>query len=56
MTPDGTKVGGDWFRDPECHSKHASRSSARKAASAIIAEIPLPLAEFIGRAFYPEVR
>lgn len=50
---EGTKVGGDWFRDPACHSKHGSRSSARKAASAQIAKIPFPLSEHIARVFKP---
>jgi hypothetical protein len=50
---DGTKIGGDWFRDPACHSKHGSRSNARKAASAQIAKIPLPLASYIAQAFKP---
>lgn len=51
---DGTKIGGDWFSDPTSTCRrHGSRSNARKAASAMIAEIPLPLAEFIGEAFYP---
>lgn len=47
-------IGGEWFSDPNstCR-KHGSRSNARKAASAMIAEIPLPLAEFIGRSFWP---
>lgn len=50
----GTKIGGDWFSDPNstCR-KHGSRSNARKAASAMIAEIPFELAKFIGDAFYP---
>jgi hypothetical protein len=50
---EGTKVGGDWFRDPSCHSKHGSKSSARKAASAQIAKIPLPLSQWIAQCFYP---
>jgi len=51
---DGTKIGGDWFSDPNstCR-KHGSRSNARKAASAMIAKIPLPLAEYIARAHFP---
>jgi hypothetical protein len=49
----GTKIGGDWFRDPACHSAHGSRSSARKAASAQIAKIPDPLARYIAEAFWP---
>jgi hypothetical protein len=50
---DAVKVGGDWFRDPACHSAHASRSNARKAASAIIAKIPLPLSTWIARVYKP---
>lgn len=50
---EGTKVGGDWFRDPACHSAHASRSNARKAASAMIAKIPLPLSTHIARVYKP---
>lgn len=50
---EGTKIGGDWFRDPACHSAHASRSNARKAASAMIAKIPLPLSTHIARVYWP---
>jgi hypothetical protein len=50
---DAVKVGGDWFRDPACHSAHASRSNARKAASAMIAKIPLPLSTWIARVYKP---
>ena len=50
---EGTKIGGDWFRDPACHSAHASRSNARKAASAMIAKIPLPLSTWIARVYKP---
>ena len=50
----GTKIGGDWFSDPNstCR-KHGSRSNARKAASAQIAKIPLPLSRYIAEAFWP---
>lgn len=51
---EGTKIGGDWFRDPACHSSHGSRSSARKAASAMIAKIPLPLSTHIARVYWPQ--
>lgn len=53
--PGGTKIGGDWFSDPNstCR-KHGSRSNARKAASAAIAVIPFELAEFVGKAFFPK--
>jgi hypothetical protein len=52
--PDGTKIGGDWFSDPNstCR-KHGSRSSARKAASAQIAKIPLALSSHIARVYKP---
>lgn len=52
VLPDGTKIGGDWFSDPNstCR-KHGSRSLARKAASAQIAKIPLPLSSYIARHF-----
>ena len=52
VMPDGTKIGGDWFSDPNstCR-KHGSRSTARKAASAMIAKIPLPLSLHIARTF-----
>ena len=51
---EGTKIGGDWFRDPACHSAHGSKSSARKAASAMIAKIPLPLSTHIARVYWPQ--
>jgi hypothetical protein len=50
---DGMKVGGDWFRGPKCHSRHGSKSSARKAASAQIAKIPFPLSNWIAQCFKP---
>ena len=50
---DAVKIGGDWFSDPECHSAHGSKSSARKAASAMIAKIPFELAAHIARVYYP---
>lgn len=50
---DAVKIGGDWFRDPACHSSHGSGSSARKAASAMIAKIPLPLSTHIARVYRP---
>lgn len=48
----GKKQGGDWFSDPNstCR-KHGSKSSARKAASAQIARIPLELSRYIARSF-----
>ena len=50
----GTKIGGDWFSDPNstCR-KHGSKSKARKAASAMIAKIPLPLSSYIARHYLP---
>ena len=50
----GTKIGGDWFSDPEstCR-KHGSKSPARKMASAMIAKIPMPLSRHIARSFKP---
>jgi hypothetical protein len=50
----GRKIGGDWFGDPNsmCR-KHSSKSKARKAASALIAKIPMPLALHIARTFKP---
>lgn len=44
----GTKIGGDWFSDPQstCR-KHGSKSKARKAASARIAKIPPALSRWI---------
>lgn len=53
--PDGTKIGGDWFSDPNSTCwKHGSRSSARKAASAQIAKIPLDLARHVAEIFLPK--
>lgn len=55
--PDGTKIGGDWFSDPNstCR-KHGSRSSARKAASALIARIPPVLSEHIASVYFPTLK
>ena len=51
---DGLKIGGDWFSDPSSTCRrHISRSKARKAASAAIAKIPLPLSQHIARYWYP---
>jgi hypothetical protein len=50
------KNGGDWFGSGENCSeqrKHGSKSSARKAASALIAKIPFPLSLHIARCFEP---
>ena len=53
----GLKIGGDRFSDPQstCR-KHGSRSQARKAASAQIAKIPLPLSQYIAKALKPKVQ
>lgn len=53
---DGRKNGGDWFSSGEGMSlqrRASSRSSARKAASAAIAKIPLALARHIARVYFP---
>lgn len=52
----GVKNGNDWFgagKDCSLQRKASSRSSARKAASAQIAKIPFPLANWIARCFLP---
>jgi hypothetical protein len=43
--------GAEWFDTGI--TKHSSRSSARKHASALIAKIPEPLSRHIGRIFHP---
>jgi hypothetical protein len=53
----GTKQGGDWFNKELGKSisrRCSSKSKARKAASAQIAKIPLPLSTYIARTFKPE--
>lgn len=53
---DGLKQGGDWFNktNPNSISRTTSgKSKARKAASAMIAKIPLPLSTYIARSWYP---
>jgi hypothetical protein len=40
-----------WFQDGA--AQHGSKSNSRKAASALIAKIPFPLAQHIARAFKP---
>ena len=50
--PGGLRVNGKgdaWFQDGA--ARHGSKSSARKAASAMIAKIPLPLSRWIARAY-----
>jgi C-5 cytosine-specific DNA methylase len=52
-----TKNGGDWFGPGEnCSLQRcaSSGSNSRRAASAQIAKIPFPLAEWIARCFKPE--
>lgn len=62
QNPDGRKVAigadhpkGGWFYGNEHHEtrRHSSRSIARKAASARIAKIPLPLAQWIAHCYHP---
>lgn len=52
----GTKQGGDWF-GKNCESSmsrsYGSKSPKRKAASAMIAKIPLPLSQYIAKCFKP---
>jgi hypothetical protein len=51
---EGIKQGGEWWHDPDSMTRRfSSRSSARKAASAQIAEIPFDLAQWIARCFRP---
>jgi hypothetical protein len=52
---EGLKQGGDWFNSsqPYIARLSGSKSNARKAASAHIAKIPLPLARHIARMWYP---
>jgi hypothetical protein len=48
----GTKQGGGWWHDPNSMTRRfSSKSNARKAASALIAKIPFPLANHIARVF-----
>ncbi len=54
MGTDHIKQGGDWF-GKDCQSsmsrRFGSKSDSRKAASAAIAKIPFPLAQYIARTF-----
>lgn len=53
---DKRKCGGDWFgAGPDCSLMRSmsSKSSARKAASAQIAKIPLALSQWIAQVYYP---
>ena len=48
------KSGRAWFSDPDSISgSTSSKSNARKAASARIAKIPLPLSRWIASVYYP---
>jgi hypothetical protein len=50
----GLKQGGTWWHDEGSISRTtSSKSPARKAASALIAKIPTPLARWLGRAYRP---
>ncbi len=54
---DGTKNGNDWFgsgEDCSAQRRHGSKSTGRKAASAMIAKIPLPLSRYLASTFHPE--
>jgi hypothetical protein len=54
QNPDGRKCGGSWFgsgNDCSLMRQHSSKSPKRKAASAMIAKIPFPLAQHIARCF-----
>jgi hypothetical protein len=51
---EGIKQGGEWWHDPRSITRRrSSKSSARKAASAMIAKIPLVLAQYIARVYKP---
>ncbi len=53
---EGTKQGGDWFNSsqPSLSRMTSSRSPARKAASAMIAKIPLTLSRHIATVYKPQ--
>jgi hypothetical protein len=51
---EGRKCGGSWFssgNDCSLMRQHSSKSPGRKAATAMIAKIPLPLSRHIGATF-----
>lgn len=58
MVADGIKQGGDWFNasQPYIARRCGSKSPARKAASALIAKIPLTLSRHIAATYYPRAR
>lgn len=50
----GVKQGGEWGHDPQSITRRTgSKSNVRKAASAMIAKIPLPLSQHIVQVYYP---
>jgi hypothetical protein len=52
---EGIKQGGNWWHDPKSMTrKYSSGSTARKAASASIAKIPLPVSRWIAQCFMPK--
>ena len=56
---EGRKGGGDWFgsgADCSLQRRAASKSPARKAASAKIAKIPFALSSWIARTYKPQAR
>jgi hypothetical protein len=56
---EGTKGGGDWFgsgANCSLQRRAGSKSNARKAASAQIAKIPFPLADWIAKTYIPPGR
>ena len=56
IAAEAIKLGGDWFggyRKGQGPRNHGSKSNARKHASALIAKIPFPLAQYIARCFKP---
>lgn len=50
----GLHLDGDEWKDANGNRRGSDRATARKAASAQIAKIPLPLAEYIARVFKPD--
>jgi hypothetical protein len=55
--PRANGKGDAWFQDGAAkHGSKSSKRSKRKAASALIAKIPLPLSRHIARTYLPEAR
>lgn len=52
---EGVKQAGDWFSDstPSSLRSFSSKSDSRKAASAMIAKIPLTLSRYIASTYFP---